>query len=69
MVDLKGREKTDHQLHRTARVSVVDWDQGCSSKKIRRVEGLNRLGLNGVFDQARWELNYALGTGRRTGIG
>ena len=69
LVDLEGREGINHQLYQATGGSVVDQDRGCNSKRTIIVEGPRRLGLYSVFDRAEWELDYALVTGRRTGIG
>ena len=69
LVNLEGREKTGHRLHRMIRVSVIDRDRSWNSRKTSRVEGDHRLGLCSVFGWAENELDHAIGTGRRTGAG
>ena len=69
LVDFEERDGTEHQLHRTIEVSVVDRDRGWILRRIMGVEGPHRLGLRSVVDRIERKLDYARGTGRRTGTG
>ena len=69
LVDLEERHGTEHQLHRTIEVSVVDRDRGWILRRIMRVEGLHRPGLRSVIGRIEWKLDHARGTGRSTGTG
>ena len=69
LVDLEERDGTEHQLHRTIEVSVVDRDRGWILRRIMRVEGPHRPGLRSVIGRIEWKLDHARGTGRSTGTG
>ena len=69
LVDMEERDGTEHQLHRTIEVSVVDRDQGWILRRIMRVEGPHGLGLRSVIGRIEGKLDHAKGTGRRTGTG